>query len=146
MTDETTPSVPEGWTHYLHKYGDFVAHNARKWFGDHYKEVSVTNPDALHGAAASIDQEVELRNQAAVNAAHSEADALAAAAEAARPDAERTDTPAEDAGPVRDVVAPIQEPVAPIVVPTVEEVRAAEVEAPSDSEVESATPAEAISA
>jgi len=83
MTDEL-PAVPEGWSVTNTRWATWLA---RKWFGDHYKEVAVgheNGPEALHGAATSVDQEAELRAKAVVDATNAQADALEAQAASLR--------------------------------------------------------------
>jgi BMFP domain-containing protein YqiC len=116
--------LPEGWVKFAERW---ESTGARKWFGDHYKEVVVANDGGdLAAAAAAVDQEVALRTKATVDAANAHADSLEAQAAAIRDagDVTATPTPQPEEAPPVDAVHETVEPVKPVVVPTIEELRA----------------------
>lgn len=116
--------LPEGWVKFAERW---ESTGARKWFGDHYKEVVVANDGGdLAAAAAAVDQEVALRTKATVDAANAHADSLEARAAAIRDagDVTATPTPQPEEAPPVDAVHETVEPVKPVVVPTIEELRA----------------------
>lgn len=81
---------------------------ARKWFGDHYKEVHVANGGDFEAAKAAVDQEVALKEQGAADQARAAASDLRATADVVDPDVETPD--------VEQAAVPAEETPAPPVV------------------------------